>query len=45
MDQKYFITIIHKYDGIICGDDEYSRDVIKAGKEGKLKVISKYGVG
>ena len=45
VDKSILLPIIHKYDGIICGDDEYSRDVIKAGKEGKLKVISKYGVG
>ena len=39
------MPIIHKYDGVICGDDEYSRSVIQAGKNGKLKVLSKYGVG
>ena len=39
------MPIIHKYDGVICGDDEYTREVIKAGKEGNLKVLSKYGVG
>ncbi|MCX7744167.1 MAG: phosphoglycerate dehydrogenase [Flavobacteriales bacterium] len=37
--------IIHQYDGIICGDDEYTREVLLAGKQGKLKVISKYGIG
>jgi D-3-phosphoglycerate dehydrogenase len=39
------LPIIHKYDGVICGDDEYTKEVIKAGKKGKLKVLSKYGVG
>jgi D-3-phosphoglycerate dehydrogenase len=45
VEQSVLLPIIHKYDGVICGDDEYTREVIKAGKEGKLKVLSKYGVG
>jgi len=45
VDESFLLPIIHKYDGVICGDDEYTREVIKAGKEGKLKVLSKYGVG
>ena len=43
--ESVLLPIIHKYDGVICGDDEYTREVLKAGKEGKLKVLSKYGVG
>ena len=39
------IPIICKYDYIICGDDEYDKDVLRIGKESKLKVISKYGIG
>jgi D-3-phosphoglycerate dehydrogenase len=39
------LPIIGQYDGIICGDDEYTKDVIAAGKQGKLQVISKYGIG
>ena len=39
------IPIIGNYDGLICGDDEINEDVIKRGREGKLKVISKYGIG
>lgn len=39
------IDIIGNYDGIICGDDEINKDVILAAKNGKLKVISKYGIG
>ena len=39
------LPIISKYDGLICGDDEITRQVIKQGVEGKLKVISKYGIG
>jgi D-3-phosphoglycerate dehydrogenase len=45
VDESVLLPIIHKYDGVICGDDEYTREVIKAGKEGNLKVLSKYGVG
>ncbi|MAV65016.1 MAG: hypothetical protein CMG00_07480 [Candidatus Marinimicrobia bacterium] len=45
VDESVLLPIIHKYDGVICGDDEYTRKVIKAGKEGKLRVLSKYGVG
>ena len=30
--ENVLLPIIHKYDGVICGDDEYSREVIKAGK-------------
>ena len=39
------LPVINKYDGIICGDDEVNTDVIKAAVNGKLKVISKYGIG
>jgi D-3-phosphoglycerate dehydrogenase len=45
VDESVLLPVIHKYDGVICGDDEYTREVIKAGKQGKLKVLSKYGVG
>jgi D-3-phosphoglycerate dehydrogenase / 2-oxoglutarate reductase len=43
--EDVLLPIIAKYDAVVCGDDEYTRDVIKLGSEGKLKVISKYGVG
>lgn len=39
------IKVIKKYDGIICGDDEITDNVIKRGNDGSLKIISKYGVG
>ena len=45
VDESVLLPIIHKYDGVICGDDEYTREVIKVGKAGRLKVLSKYGVG
>lgn len=39
------LLIIQNYDAVICGDDEYTEAVIKKGSEGRLKYISKYGVG
>jgi D-3-phosphoglycerate dehydrogenase / 2-oxoglutarate reductase len=42
---EILLPIIAQYDGIICGDDEMTRAVIKTGVEGSLKTISKYGVG
>lgn len=45
IDESILLPIIHKYDGIICGDDEYTRKVLEKGKKSKLKVLSKYGVG
>tara|TARA_Y100000589_G_C27125895_1_gene618507 strand:- start:332 stop:1255 length:924 start_codon:yes stop_codon:yes gene_type:complete len=43
--EKVLLPIIGNYDGIICGDDEITSKVISNGKKGKLKVISKYGIG
>lgn len=43
--EEILLSIIGNYDGIICGDDEITREVIVNGKKGKLKVISKYGIG
>ncbi|MBI2259905.1 MAG: phosphoglycerate dehydrogenase [Flavobacteriia bacterium] len=37
--------IIANYDAVICGDDEYTAEILEIGKAGKLKYISKYGVG
>ena len=43
--EEELLPIIAKYDGVICGDDFYTQKVLEAGKKGKLKVISKYGIG
>jgi D-3-phosphoglycerate dehydrogenase len=39
------LPIIQNYDAVICGDDEYTRAVLTKGKEGRLRYVSKYGVG
>lgn len=43
--EEVLLGVIDKYDGVICGDDEYTAKVIAKGAASKLKVISKYGVG
>tara|TARA_Y100000768_G_C23942923_1_gene666074 strand:+ start:634 stop:1563 length:930 start_codon:yes stop_codon:yes gene_type:complete len=43
--EKNLLKIIHNYDAIICGDDDYTSKVLKKGKSGNLKILSKYGVG
>ena len=39
------VEVVDQYDGILCGDDEYDKEVIKKGANGNLKILSKYGVG
>ena len=39
------IDEIANYDALICGDDELDREVLETGARGRLKLISKYGVG
>ncbi len=41
--ENELIKIIHKYDGVVCSDDEFSEKVLEKAK--KLKVISKWGTG
>lgn len=43
--QETLKPIIGNYDAVICGDDEYTEEVLKIGSAGNLKYISKYGVG
>jgi D-3-phosphoglycerate dehydrogenase / 2-oxoglutarate reductase len=42
---QILLPIIADYDALICGDDELTDEVLQKGKSGKLKVVSKYGVG
>ena len=43
--EEELLPIIGNYDAVICGDDEYTEQVLIKGKQGNLKYISKYGVG
>jgi len=43
--EDVLLDIIGQYDGIICGDDEITRAVIAKGVSGRLRIISKYGIG
>jgi D-3-phosphoglycerate dehydrogenase len=43
--EAVLLPIIQDYDAVICGDDEYTEKVLIKGRAGKLKYISKYGVG
>lgn len=43
--ENQLLPVIGDYDAILCGDDHLNKNVITAGYKGRLKVISKYGVG
>jgi D-3-phosphoglycerate dehydrogenase len=43
--EQVLLDVIENYDGIICGDDEITKQVIEKGVKNKLKIISKYGIG
>ncbi len=43
--EEELLSIIQNYDAVICGDDEYTEQVIKRGVAGRLKYLCKYGVG
>jgi len=43
--EHVLLDVIGDFDGIICGDDEITRNVIEKGVAGRLKIISKYGIG
>ncbi|MFD0795851.1 phosphoglycerate dehydrogenase [Maribacter chungangensis] len=43
--EEELLPIIGNYDAVICGDDEYTEKVLIKGFKGRLRYISKYGVG
>ena len=43
--ESELLRVIEQYDAVLCGDDEYTKEVLLKGKSGRLKYISKYGVG
>lgn len=45
LSEEELLPLIADYDAVICGDDDYTEKVIKKGVNGRLKYISKYGVG
>ena len=45
LSSKKLIPIIGRYDGVICGDDNFNKNVLEAASFGLTKCISKYGVG
>ena len=38
VDESVLLPIIAGYDAVVCGDDEYTRKVLTAGRNGKLWV-------
>ena len=45
LNEDVLMPIIANYDGVICGDDNFTKEVLEKGRLGKLKIISKYGIG
>ena len=45
LSKEEMLQHVVKFDALLCGDDHIDREVIDRGREGRLKVISKYGVG
>jgi len=43
LNENELLRIIDRYDGVLAGDDEFTRDVIAAGD--RLKIIAKWGIG
>ena len=43
--EEVLLPSIGNSDAIVCGDDEYTRKVLETGKAGKLRYLSKYGIG
>lgn len=43
--EEELLPVIAEYDAVLCGDDEYTEKVLATGKAGKLKAVSKYGIG
>lgn len=43
LDEGELLAIIDRYDGVLAGDDEFTRRVIEAGD--RLKIIAKWGIG
>ena len=45
LSEEELLEVIHDFDGVIAGDDEFSEKVLQAGGRGRLRAISRWGVG
>jgi D-3-phosphoglycerate dehydrogenase len=45
LSEEELCDIIADFDGIIAGDDPFTAKVLEIGKQGKLKVLAKWGIG
>jgi len=45
LSKEEMLQHVEQFDALLCGDDHIDQEVIDRGREGRLKVISKYGVG
>lgn len=45
VNEAALLPVIAQYDAVVCGDDEYTRKVLETGKAGRLRILSKYGIG
>lgn len=45
LDESHLLSLLKNVDGVICGDDAFTRPVLEFAKKQGLKGISKYGVG
>ncbi|MBA2737417.1 MAG: phosphoglycerate dehydrogenase [Pyrinomonadaceae bacterium] len=43
LSEEFLLSVIETFDGVICGDDEFTGSVFKRAK--RLKVVSKWGTG
>ena len=43
LEERELLEVIEDIDGVICGDDRFTRRVLE--RAGKLKIISKWGTG
>lgn len=44
-DETDLLAVIDQYDGVIAGDDEFTKAVLEKGVANQLKVVSKWGIG
>ncbi len=45
LSEQELCEIIADFDGVIAGDDPFTASVLETGREGRLKVLAKWGIG